>query len=56
MTVTVEMQPVLQGRWSEDGLDFKFDLSNGMNYNATVDGDTLNLTGFDLPLTFDRAY
>ncbi len=56
MTVTVEKQPTLQGRWSEDGANFKFNLSNGMSYDAAVDGDTLTIAGFDLPLTFDREY
>jgi hypothetical protein len=58
MTVTVELQPPLQGRWAEDGTDFKFNLSSGATFEAAVDGDTLNLTTslFPVPLTFDRAY
>ncbi len=56
MTTTVEMQPTVQGRWSDDGGDFKLNFSAGMNYEGSVDGDTLTLTGSQLPLTFDREY
>ncbi len=52
---TVDVQPSVQGRWTEDGSDYKFDFSTG-NYQGTVDGDTLTLTGSILPLTFDREY
>jgi Colicin V production protein len=56
MTIGVDMQPPMQGKWSEDGSSsYKFNV-NGGDYNATVDGDTLTLTGFQFPLTFDRAY
>jgi hypothetical protein len=56
MTPTVEIQPTLQGRWSEDGADYKFNFSADLNYEGSVDGDTLTLTGSQLPLTFDREY
>lgn len=57
-TFAAGMQPALQGRWrlSDDGTSFKFNLSDGKSYDVTVDGDTLTITGFDLPLTFDREY
>jgi Colicin V production protein len=53
--VSVVAQPTVLGAWSEDGADYKFSFSTG-NYQATVDGDTLTVTGFNLPLTFDREY
>jgi hypothetical protein len=56
MTVTIENQPTIQGRWSEDGSDYKFNFSADLNYEGVVDGDTLTLTGSELPLTFDREY
>jgi hypothetical protein len=53
---TVDVQPTVQGRWSEDNAGgYKFNFSTG-NYQGTVDGDTLTITGFNLPLTFDREY
>ena len=54
---TVEVQPVVQGQWSENatGDGYKFNFSTG-TYQGTVDGDTLTLTGSFLPLTFDREY
>lgn len=52
---SVDVQPSVQGRWSEDGSDYKFNFSTG-NYQGTVDGDTMMLTGSILPLTFDREY
>jgi Colicin V production protein len=52
----VDLQPAVEGRWSDDDAGgYKFDFSTG-NYQGTVDGDTLTLTGFTLPLTFDREY
>jgi hypothetical protein len=55
-TPTVEIQPTLQGTWKEDGANYKFNFSAGLNYEGSVDGDTLMLTGSQLPLTFDREY
>jgi Colicin V production protein len=56
-TPTVDVQPTVQGRWSENatGDGYKFNFSTG-NYEGTVDADTLILTGSALPLTFDREY
>jgi hypothetical protein len=56
MAPTVEIQPTLQGRWSEDAGDYKFNFSANLNYEGSVDGDKLTLTGSQLPLTFDREY
>ncbi len=56
MAPTVEMQPTVEGRWSDDAGDYKFNFSSGLNYQGSVDGDTLTLTGSQLPLTFDREY
>ncbi len=56
MNVTTAIQPTMQGQWSGDGTDFQFKLPQGMNYDATIDGDTLTLAGGPLPLTFDREY
>ena len=54
--MSVDLQPPQQGRWSEDGAGgYKFEV-NGATYQAAVDGDTLTVTGFDFPLTFDREY
>jgi hypothetical protein len=56
MTTTVELQPTVEGRWSEDAGDYKLNFSADMNFEGSVDGDTLTLTGSQLPLTFDREY
>ncbi|HXD01298.1 MAG TPA: CvpA family protein [Verrucomicrobiae bacterium] len=56
MTPTVELQPTVTGRWSDDAGDYKLNFSADMNFEGSVDGDTLTLTGSQLPLTFDREY
>jgi hypothetical protein len=52
---TVDVQPTVTGRWSDDAGDYKFSFATG-DYEGAIDGDTLTITGFSLPLTFDREY
>ncbi len=53
---TVELEPVIQGRWSGGATSYQLNFARRGNFEAEVKGDRMNVKGYEYPMVFDREF